>query len=186
MTAYSGIDHFATTVMARVNADGGPTLALIIEKGADAWQASPPQVVWEPTRDRFGPPQKLPRGSRGSSVATRMAGGVVKLWAKGEVDGDGTVLVTDTAATEALVNRVVRQMVRSGGPEPFFELSGGAWNDHPADAELGRIYEVTFALAVDIHLDPPTTTRPTSVALDTSRSTAGDGLVDAGEPEPAP
>lgn len=177
-TPFRGIDHFATVVMTRVLADGGPEVFWEVATGAIDWHAAPPRAVWEPTADRFTGAQKTPRGSRGRSVATRMAGGVVHLWAAAAPDGS----VNDTAATEALIRRVVRVMGRWS--EPFFSFGVGVWNPKPGASDLGRTYDLPFSVAIDMDLEPQPTATIDAVALDPSRSTAGDGLVDAGEPAP--
>ena len=182
-TPIDGLDQFAALVMARVNADGGATVVSEIATGASAFQGSPPRVVWEPTRDRFTAAQKKPRGSRGPlgvSVGTRMAGGVAHVWGDGTADGS----VSPTTATERLLKRVARAMMLVGGGPPFFELTGGGWNATPGVTDCGRVYDLAFAVAVDLDLAAPTTETITTVAIDPSRSTAGDGLVDACEPAP--
>lgn len=184
-TPIDGLDQFAAAVMARVNADGGAAVVSEIATGAVNFQGAPPRVVWEPTRDRFVGAQKKPRGSRGPrgvSVGTRMAGGVAHIWGDGTADGS----ITPTTGTERLLKRVARAMMLVGGGPPFFELTGGTWNAKPGVTDCGRVYELPFAVAVDLDLAVPTVTTITIVALDPSRSTAGDGLVDAGEPAPAP
>lgn len=184
-TPIDGLDQFAAAVMARVNADGGATVISEIATGAIAFQGAPPRVVWEPTRDRFVGAQKKPRGSRGPrgvSVGTRMAGGLAHIWGDGTADGS----VSATTGTERLLKRVARAMMLVGGGPPFFELGVGTWNAKPGVTACGRVYELPFAVAVDLDLAVPTVTTIEAVALDPSRSTAGDGLVDAGEPAPAP
>lgn len=184
-TPVDGLDQFAALVMARVNADGGEAVTSETATAATAFHGSPPRVVWEPTSDRFTAAQKKPRGSRGPrgvSVGTRMAGGVAHIWGDGTADGT----VSPTTATERLLKRVARAMMLVGGGPPFFDLGSGAWNTTPGVTDCGRVYDLAFAVAVDLDLAAPTLTTITDVALDPSRSTAGDGLVDAGEPAPAP
>jgi hypothetical protein len=47
----------------------------------------------------------------------------------------------------------------------------------------GEAYALAISVALDVPAlpDPPTTTPITDVALDSTRSTAGDGFTDAGE-----
>ena len=157
-----GIDQFAELVMAIVNADGDPEVFFDVAKGAIDWHASPPRAVWEPTQDRYAAAQKTPRGRKAPSMATRMAGAVVHLWADASPDGT----VSCTAATERLIRRVVRAMVQVGGPSPFFELGQGAWNDRPGQTDAGRGYDLPFVVAVDMSLEPRLTVAEARAALD--------------------
>ena len=174
-TPFTGVDHFARTIMGRVNADGGDVLAVEVVTGAVDWHAAPQRAVWEPTTDRFTGAQKT-RGSRAKSSGTRMAGGVVHLWAAGSADGT----ITDTAATEALVLRVARQISRYASP--FVTLGEGAWNPNPGATPLGRTYDLAFAVAVDLAFPAGPVAHPTSVSIVIPSGSSGDGDVDAGEP----
>lgn len=179
-TPFTGIEAFATAVMARVNADGGVTVAYEVSARALDWQASPPRIVFVPSRGRFGAAQKVPRGRTGRSVGTRFAGARVHVWG---VESTSPT-VTSIAATEDLIRRVCAQMVLTGGPAPFFELVGEEWVENPGQTSLGDAAVVTIALAVDLHTAVQASVVIEEVALDPSRSTAGDGLVDACEPAP--
>lgn len=176
-TPFDGIDQFAAAVMAKVLADGNGTVDWCVSTNALAWQASPPRVVFVPSRGSFGAAQKSPRGSTGRSVGTRFAGARVWIWGD-----DPTGAVSSIRATEILLRRVCSQMVLTGGPSPFFELTSEEWVERTGQTDLGEVVIVTIALAVDLHTPPLPSVVVTSVALDPSRSTAGDGLVDAGEP----
>ena len=179
-TPFAGIEHFARVTMERLNADGEtPTnIALVVSTRETARHASPPRIVWVPSRDRFGGAQKVARSANGRSLITRHAGAQIMVWG---VEGSGTSI----AATEALVRRLCRALFKTGGPEPFLTIGPGAWEETPGEMATGEAYVLSIAVAIDV----PDLTRPTAtveaVAIDPSRSTAGDGLCDAGEPEPA-
>lgn len=181
-TPFAGLEHFARVTMERLNADTETPTALdtIISTREGGRHGSPPRIVWVPSRDRFGGAQKTPRGANGRSLITRFAGAQVMVW------GAESTNVTSIAATEALVRRLCRALLKTGGPEPYFQLVGGQWEETPGEMALGEAYVLSVAVAIDV----PDLTRSTvtidAVALDPSRSTAGDGLVDAGEPAPTP
>lgn len=177
-TPFDGIEQFSAAVKAKVLADGGGTVDWQVGARALDWNASPPRVVFVPSRGRYGPAQKIPRGSTGRSVGTRFAGARVHVWGAESADGS----VTAIRATEILLRRVLAQMLLTGGPSPFFELQGEEWVENPGQTGLGEAAVVTIALAVDVHTTPLPSVVVTTVALDPSRSTAGDGLVDASEP----
>lgn len=182
-TPFTGLEHFATRVMARLNADGGPTVALEVSTRARDWQASPPRIVWRPSRDRFAAPQKVARSHNGRSVITRMAGATIDVWGAGTATGI-TPVVTDIGATEALVARLSRALVLTGGPMPFLDMQGGQWVENPGQGSLGDAYALSIAVAIDVPNLTVPTVRPTAAVLETPDGTPGDGDVNAGELDP--
>ena len=135
---------------------------------------TPPRVVWIPDGDEWGAPQKRPRGggSTGRALATVMAGVIVHVWG------------SDRAQTWALVCAVVRSLRRRhGGADEFLRIRRGAWQSPQGATSLGESYQLQVAVAIDVPAlpDPPRTAKPTEAALDATRSTTGDGLLDAGE-----
>lgn len=133
--------------------------------------ASPPRIVWVPSRDRWEAGQKRPRGggSTGKSLATCRAGLEVHCWG------------ASRAAAWTLVKAVVRALRKRLGPEPFLYLEGGMWLA-TGQMTQGEAYALAISVALDVPALPaPTTTTITAVATDSTRSTTGDGNVDAGE-----
>ncbi|MDB4931222.1 MAG: hypothetical protein JWM10_3706 [Myxococcaceae bacterium] len=176
-TPFTGIEHFARVVMARFNADGGANVPLEVSTRARDWSASPPRIVWYPSRDRFTGAQKVARTHNGRSLITRQAGATIDVWGAASADG----AVTSIAATEALIARLVRALKKTGGPAPFLDLQGGAWVENPGQTALGDAYALTIAVAIDVPDLTVPTVRPTAVTLQTPHGTPGDGDVDAGE-----
>lgn len=133
--------------------------------------ASPPRIVWVPSRDRWEAGQKRPRGggSTGKSLATCRAGLEVHCWGASRADA------------WTLVKAVVRALRRRIGPEPFLFIEGGMWLS-TGQMTQGEAYALAISVALDVPALPaPTTTTITDAALDSTRSTAGDGFTDAGE-----
>lgn len=179
-TPFTGLEHFARVVMERLNADGGPAVALEVSTRARDWNGSPPRIVWRPARDRFAGPQKVAQSHNGRSLITRMAGATIDVW--GAASAPGVVpAVTDMGATEELVARLSRALVKTGGPMPFLDMQGGAWVESPGQTALGDAYALTIAVAIDVPDLTVPTVRPTAAVLETPDGTPGDGDVNAGE-----
>ncbi|TAK26716.1 MAG: hypothetical protein EPO40_19550 [Myxococcaceae bacterium] len=182
-TPFTGLEHFARVVMDRLNADGGEFVQLVVSTRARDWNASPPRIVWCPSRDRFTGAQKVGRSHNGRSLITRMAGATIDVW--GAASAPGVVpVVTDMDATEALVARLSRALVKTGGPMPFLDLQGGAWVESPGQNALGDAYVLSIAVAIDVPNLTVPTVRPTAAVLETPDGTPGDGDVNAGELDP--
>lgn len=179
-TPFTGLEHFARVVMARMNADGGDVVPLEVSTRARDWQGSPPRIVWRPSRDRFAGAQKVSRTHNGRSLVTRMAGATIDVWGAATPPGVDPP-VTDIAATEALVARLTRALMLTGGPRPFLDLQGGAWAESPGQTALGDAYVLTIAVAIDVPNLTVPTVRPTSAVIQRPHGTPGDGDVDAGE-----
>lgn len=135
--------------------------------------AAPPRVIWVPSRDRWDAPQKRPRGggSTGTSLATCRAGADLHCW------GDSIT------STWTLVKSIVRALKRRAGPEPFVSIDNGFWLTAQGATAHGEAYvlQITVALDVPALPSPPRTATPTAAAIDDTRSSSGDGNVDAGE-----
>ena len=179
-TPFTGLEHFARVVMERLNADGGVTVALEVSARVRDWSASPPRIVWRPTRDAFGAPQKVARSHNGRSVLTRMAGATLDVWGAGTAPGI-TPAVTDIAATESLVARLVRALRNTGGPAPFLVIAAGQWVENPGQTALGDAYALSITVAIDVPQLTVPTVRPTTATIIQPHGTPGDGDVDAGE-----
>jgi hypothetical protein len=94
-----------------------------------------------------------------------------------------TVWGADIAATETLRERLCRALRATLGDAPFREATAGAWVTDVGVLTHGAAYVLTSFVAIDVprRASAPATTAPTAFTLDTTRSTTGDGLVDAGE-----
>ena len=165
------LDTLVAQIMPDVVAEV-PTVAHELSTRALPENASPPRIVWVPSRDRWEAGQKRPRGggSTGKSLATCRAGLEVYCWGASRADA------------WTLVKAVVRALRKRIGPEPFLYLEGGMWLA-TGQMTQGEAYALAISVALDVPAlpDPPTTTPITDVALDSTRSTAGDGFTDAGE-----
>jgi len=168
VTVPTHLSDVATAVMTRVLAEDA-AVAWELSLTALPKHASPPRMVWVPTTERIVEAQKRPGPH---SVATVLAGFAVAVWG-------GTI-----AATETLRTILLRALLLTLGPEPFRGAYAGEWIRDVGATTLGAGYLFTGAYALDVPRAPtaPATTTPTSVTLDTTRSTAGDGYTDAGEP----
>jgi len=182
-TPFDGLDHFARVVMDRMNADGGEYVPLVVSSRARDWNASPPRIVWCPSRDRFTGAQKVARSHNGRSLITRMAGATIDVWGAASAPGV-TPAATDMGATEVLVARLCRALVRTGGPMPFLDMQGGAWVENPGQGSLGDAYALSIAVAIDVPNLTVPTVRPTAAVFETPDGTPGDGDVNAGELDP--
>lgn len=167
MTVPTHLQQVADAVMARVTAEDD-AVTWELSQSALPKHGAPPRMIWAPTRDRFDPAQKRPGPH---SVMTIMAGFSVTLWG------------ADIAAVETLRERLCRALRAVLGDAPFRGDTAGAWATDIGATTLGAAYVLTSSVAMDVPrtATAPATTTPTSVTLDTSRSTVGDGLVDAGE-----
>lgn len=164
------LDTLVAQIMPDVIAEV-PTVAHELSTRALPENASPPRIVWVPSRDRWEAGQKRPRGggSTGKSLATCRAGLEVHCWG------------ASRAAAWTLVKAVVRALRRRIGPEPFLFIEGGMWLS-TGQMTQGEAYALAISVALDVPALPaPTTTTITDAALDSTRSTAGDGFTDAGE-----
>ncbi|MDO9016675.1 MAG: hypothetical protein Q8S73_42985 [Deltaproteobacteria bacterium] len=179
-TPFDGLEHFARVVMERLNADGGERVELDVSTRARDWNGSPPRIVWRPSRDRFTGAQKVARSHNGRSLITRMAGATIDVWGAASAAGVDPA-VTDIGGTEALVARLCRALVLTGGPMPFLDMQGGAWVEAPGQTALGDAYTLTIAVAIDVPNLTVPTVRPTRAVLVRPHGTPGDGDVDAGE-----
>ncbi len=132
-----------------------------------AKRTSSPSMVWCPSRERLTESQKRPGPH---SIGTILAGFTV------------TVYGADVATTETLRVQLLRALLLTLGPQPFRGDFAGDWVRGGIEAG-GAAYVLSGAYALDVPRapTPPATTTPTSVTIDTTRSTVGDGLVDAGE-----
>lgn len=168
MTVPTHLSDVATAVMARVLAEDA-AVAWELSLTALPKHASPPRMVWVPTTERLVEAQKRPRTDALGAV---LAGFAVAVWG------------ADIAATETLRTILLRALLLTLGPEPFRGPVAGEWIRDVGATTLGAGYLLTGAYALDVPRAPtaPATTTPTSVTLDTTRSTAGDGNTDAGEP----
>lgn len=167
MTVPTHLNDVAAAVMARVLAEDA-TVAWELSLSALPKHSAPPRMVWVPTTERLVEAQKRPGPH---SVGTILAGFAVAVWG------------ADIAATEMLRTRLLRALLLTLGPEPFGGAYAGEWIRDVGATTLGAGYLLTGAYALDVPraAAAPATTIPTSVTLDTSRSTAGDGYTDAGE-----
>jgi hypothetical protein len=169
VTVPTHLSDVATAVMTRVIAeDAALTSAWELSLSALPKHASPPRMVWMPTTERIEPAQKRPGPH---SVCTVLAGFAVAIWG------------ADITATETLRTRLLRALLLTLGPEPFRGSYAGEWIRDVGATTLGAGYLLTGAYALDVPraATAPATTIPTSVVLDTTRSTVGDGYTDAGE-----
>lgn len=130
-------------------------------------RTSPPSMVWCPSRERLVEAQKRPGPH---SIGTILAGFTV------------TVYGADVDATETLRVQLLRALLLTLGPQPFRGDFVGEWARGGIEAG-GAAYLLSGAYALDVLRapTPPATTTPTAFTNDTTRSTTGDGFVDAGE-----
>lgn len=166
MTVPAHLQAVADAVMERVLAE---TPGVLWDVATDPTKhKSAPAMTWCPARERFTPAQKRPGPH---SIGTVLAGFTVTVWG------------ADIAATETLRTTLLRGLLLTLGPEPFRGDFAGEWIRGGLEAG-GAAYVLSGAYALDVPRAPtaPATTTPTSVTLDTTRSTAGDGNTDAGEP----
>lgn len=173
MAEITDLDDLVDAVMPDVVTEVAGTTHELSTRALDE-HADAPRIVWVPDGDVWGAPQKRPRGggSTGRALATVMAGVIVHVWG------------TDRAQTWALVCAVVRSLKKHcGGAEEFLRIGRGAWQSTQGAMTRGESYQLAVSVAIDVPAlpDPPRTAKPTSAALDTTRSTTGDGLTDAGE-----
>lgn len=167
MTVPTHLEDVADAVMARVLAE---TPGVQWDVATDPTKhKSSPAMTWCPARERFAPAQKRPGPH---SLGTVLAGFTVTVWG------------ASVRETEALRTTLLRALLLTLGPEPFRGAYAGEWIRDVGATTLGAGYLFTGAYALDVPRAPtaPATTTPTSVTLDTTRSTAGDGYTDAGEP----
>lgn len=167
MTVPTHLSDVAQAVMTRVTAEDA-AVTWELSQSAIPKHGTPPRMIWAPTRDRFDPAQKRPGPH---SVMTIMAGFSVTLWG------------ADIAAVETLRERLCRALRATLGDAPFRGDTSGAWVQDVGVLTLGAAYVLTSSVAMDVPrtATAPATTTPTSVTLDTTRSTVGDGYTDAGE-----
>lgn len=169
MTVPTHLSDVATAVMARVIAeDAALTSAWELSLSALPKHASPPRMVWMPTTERLVEAQKRPGPH---SVGTILAGFAVAVWGA-SID-----------ATETLRTRLLRALLLTLGPEPFRGSYAGEWIRDVGATTLGAGYLLTGAYALDVPRAPtaPATVTTATFVNDTTRSTTGDGYVDAGE-----
>lgn len=167
MTVPTHLSQVVAAVMGRVTAEDA-TVTWELSQSALPKHGAPPRMIWVPTRDRFTAAQKRPGPH---SVMTVMAGFSVTLWG------------TSIDAVETLRERLCRALRAVLGDEPFREATAGAWVADIGATTLGAAYVLTSSVAMDVPraAAAPATATPTSVTLDTTRSTTGDGFTDAGE-----
>lgn len=159
-------------IMPAVRAEWPAVVSEVTTRGLPT-HGSPPRVLWVPSRDRWEAAQKRPRGggSTGRSLATCRAGVDLHCWG------------ASIALTTQLVQSVVRALRLLAGPEPFLTIDGGAWLTPEGATTEGEAYVLQISVAIDVPAlpSPPRTATPTAAAIDTTRSSSGDGNVDAGE-----
>lgn len=133
-----GIQDVATAVASRMA--GVPVL---VGKKYLAQQGAPPRVVFVPTRDRLGPPQRI--GGPSPAILTRHAGVQVHVWAD------------DVAATEQLVGQLLLA-INAAIAEDFDTLSiapsgykavDGGWLDQ-AWTNAGEVWVGNFEFAFPV------------------------------------
>lgn len=166
MTVPTHLEDVADAVMARVLAE---TPGVQWDVATDPTKhKSSPAMTWCPARERFAPAQKRPGPH---SLGTVLAGFTVTVWG------------ASVRETEALRTTLLRALLLTLGPEPFRGDLAGDWIRGGLEAG-GAAYVVSCAYSLDVLRAPsaPATATPTSATLDTTRSTAGDGQTDAGEP----
>lgn len=173
MTEIATIDGLYDAVMADVVAAIPAATSEVSTRGLPEY-ASPPRVVWVPSEDEWGAPQKRPRAgyASGRSLATCFAGIDLHCW--GATRGD----------TWTLVRAVVRALVtRLGGADAVSRIRRGRWIAVTGAMTHGEAYVLSIAVALDVPAlpDPPTTATPTSAELTPTGASAGDGYLDAGE-----
>jgi len=148
-----------------------PAVISEVSTRAIAFNGAPPRVIWVPSRDRWESAQKRPRGggSTGKNLQTCLAGVDLHVWG------------ASIPGTWQLVQSVVRALRRRIGPDPFLSINGGQWLATEGLISQGELYVLSISVALDVPALPAPTTTITDAALDSTRSTAGDGNVDAGE-----
>lgn len=182
MTAVRHITDLATPVMAAVAADfatlypSAPALTTSVSTRDVATHGSPPRVVWVPWRDDFTAAQKRTLGGSSAqhSLMTRVVGVRLVAWAG------------DIAATEDLVECLVRHLVRiAGSGGTGITIDTGSWVDETGMATAGEGYSLFITYPVDIRAQSATPpARPTvTPQLDTTSGpgTPGDGTLDSTE-----
>lgn len=181
MTVVRHISELAAAVMPDVVSDfaalypAAPALAHEVSTRALAEHGAPPRVVWVPARDDFQGPQKRTSGgaSLQHSLGTRVAGVTCVCWCE------------SIAATEDLVECLVRALLRRGGGGPAgVSVVAGQWVSETGAATLGEGYALSITFPVDVRAQraTPPANADVSPAFDTQNSTPGDGNVDVGEP----
>lgn len=179
MTALRHISELADAVMPDVAADfaalypAATALSSTTSTRAAAEHGSPPRAVWIPWRDDYQGPQKRSTGgaSLQHSLGTRVAGVRVHLWAG------------DIAATEDLVECLVRHLLRRGGSGSVgVSVLDGAWVDEAGASQLGEGYVLTISYPVDIRAQaatPPANATVTPQLNTAGAGTQGDGVIDS-------
>jgi hypothetical protein len=149
-----------------------PSVVSEVSTRAIAFNGSPPRIVWVPSRDRWEGAQKRPRGggSTGKNLQTCLAGADLHVWG------------ASIPETWQLVQSVVRALRRRLGSDPFLSINGGQWLSVEGLTSQGELYVLSISVALDVpELPARTTTTITAAAIDNTRSSTGDGNVDAGE-----
>lgn len=123
-----------------------------------------PRYVWVPTRDTFGPPERV--GGNPKQLLTRFAGLELHLWADTIDDADDRV------------HAVIAAWMAEANTSVVFD----AINWH-SDSVIGRGVPVTLAMRVKVPVLAATlrTVRPNAVQFDASGAAQGDRNLDAGE-----
>lgn len=158
-----GLANFYAAVMARVTATG-LTHALSTRESAE--HASPPRVLWVPSRDTFGPGRKT--SATDTHVASCDAAVVIEVWG------------ADVEAVEDLREQLLSAIYTEG--HGAFTISGGQWVAEPGAVSLGEKYFLAVSFKFPQRLRPtPTTVTIAAVAPDTTGSATDDGNLDVGE-----
>lgn len=144
------IDDLAEALAASVRIEF-PALQHTVSTRALPEHSAPPRLVFVPTRDTWGAPQKRPRGglSTGRALATVQAGMAVHCWG-----------ATRTEAW-ALVLALVRAVRSIAGPEPWASIGAGEWLGTGASTH-GEAYVLTLTCAIDAADTPPTVATATA------------------------
>lgn len=174
MAEITSLEDLHKTITETVQAEYGAVsvFSTLTTRGLGQHQSAP-ALVWVPSRDRWGAPQKTPRGggSTGRALATVQAGVDVQCWG------------SNLTETWKLVASVARALRKHLGPDPFASVVSGQWLSVEGITTQGEAYVLSLAVALDVPAlpDPPPTAHVTAVALDAPSGSAGDGFIEAGE-----
>jgi hypothetical protein len=127
-----------------------------VKLGAEhlATRDAPPRVVFVPYADDFAGGAKNATGTVKRSIATRMAGVRVHIWAAGTPAEP--VLTRDLKACEALLDRVLWAVHREAVGS--YQRQSVEWPDTPGAGHLGRLCVLRLAFAVPVtEADPDST-----------------------------